>query len=229
MRLNVPRPLHGWRPFWGEVGIIVLGVLIALSAQQIVESINWNREVAGFRDSVRDELNNNLGTYPFRAKQKPCIAARLDELQRWLDGWRAGRPQRLAGPIGIPISHVIRTSVWDSRDPDTIAHMPRAEKLEYGFLYSEFANNEIHRLDERDAWMELASFDGATTLEHQDLMKLQGLIYRARLRDKRIDANAARFMKRAAKLGLEPKAAPDPAPYEPELCRRIMPTVATAG
>ena len=179
--------------------------------------------MAGFRESARDEMNSNLGTYPYRAEQKPCIKARLDELQRWLDGWRAGRPLQINGEIGIPISHVIQTSVWDGRDPDTVAHMPRDEKLEYGFLYSEFANNEIHRLDERDAWMELASFNGATQLDHQDMMKLQGLIYRARLRDQRIDANAARFMKRAAKIGLEPTAALDPAPYEPELCRRILP------
>ena len=30
MRFAVPTPLHGWRAFWGEVGIIVIGVLIAL-------------------------------------------------------------------------------------------------------------------------------------------------------------------------------------------------------
>ena len=30
MRVSMPKPLHGWREFAGEVGIIVLGVLIAL-------------------------------------------------------------------------------------------------------------------------------------------------------------------------------------------------------
>ena len=29
MHLHLPKPLHGWRAFVGEVGIIVLGVLIA--------------------------------------------------------------------------------------------------------------------------------------------------------------------------------------------------------
>ena len=91
MRSIIPTPINGWRVFWGEVGIIVLGVLIALGAQQLVEAINWRREVAGFRDAVREEVNLDLGTYPYRAKQKPCIIARLDELQRWLDGWREGR------------------------------------------------------------------------------------------------------------------------------------------
>ena len=151
MRFHQLKPLRGWREFSGEVGIIVLGVLIALGAQQLVEAFNWKREVAGFRDSVREEVNLDLGTYPYRARQKPCIAARLDELQRWLDGWRDGRGEKLLGPIGMTTSHVIRTNVWDSRDPDTFAHMPRDEKLEISFLYSEFANNEVHRLDEREA------------------------------------------------------------------------------
>ena len=207
----------------------MLGVGIALVAQQMVEAINWKREVAGFRDSIRDELGFNLGTYPYRAEQKPCIVARLDELQRWLDGWRAARPQPLTGPIGIPASLVIRTSVWDSRDPPTIAHMPRDEKLEYGFLYSEFANNEVHRLDERETWLNLASYDGATKLENSDMIRLQGLIARARLRDRRIDSNTARFMRRAAKIGLRPRAPEEPLPFEPELCRRILPALGRAG
>jgi hypothetical protein len=30
MHFHLPKPLHGWREFIGEVGIIVIGVLIAL-------------------------------------------------------------------------------------------------------------------------------------------------------------------------------------------------------
>jgi len=40
MRFHLPKPLHGWRAFIGEVAIIVLGVLIALFAQQLLQSFN---------------------------------------------------------------------------------------------------------------------------------------------------------------------------------------------
>ncbi|MBA2466286.1 MAG: hypothetical protein H0V46_01605 [Sphingomonas sp.] len=103
------------------------------------------------------------------------------------------------------------------------------EKLEYGFLYSEFANNEVHRLDERAAWIDLASFDKADRLDHRDLMQLQGLIYRARLRDRRIDGNPQRFMKRASAIGLRPNADPTWPPYEREICRRILAPAGTAA
>ncbi len=226
-RLLKLKPPHGWNAVAWELAIVTLGVLIALGAQQMVEAMQWRRDVAGFRNSVREEIALDLGSYPYRAKQKMCIRQRLDELQRWLDSWRSGRPLALTGPIGIPASRVIRTSVWESRDPGAFAHMPRAEREEYAFLYDEFANNELHRLDERDAWIEIASFDGAKVLDHQDQVRLQGLISRARLRDERIDANARRFLKRAAdKSGLHPKKAPEPPAYDLRLCRRILPAVA---
>ena len=225
-RLLKLKPPNGWSAVGWELAIVTLGVLIALGAQQLVEGMQWRRDVAGFRDSVREEIANNLGTYPFRAKQKACINRRLDELQQWLDSWRDGGPLRLTGPIGIPASRVINTSVWQSRDLGTFAHMPRAEKEEYANLYDQFANNEVHRLDERNAWIEIASFDHAKILDHQDQIRLQGLISRARLRHERLDYNAGRFLKRAAdKSGVHPKNH-EPPVYDLRLCRRILPAAA---
>jgi len=40
MHFHLPKPLHGWREFAGEVGIIVLGVLIALGLGQVAQA--WN-------------------------------------------------------------------------------------------------------------------------------------------------------------------------------------------
>ena len=40
MHFHLPKPLHGWREFAGEVGIIVIGVLIALGAEQVVETLH---------------------------------------------------------------------------------------------------------------------------------------------------------------------------------------------
>jgi hypothetical protein len=100
--------------------------------------------------------------------------------------------------------------------------MPLDEKLAYGGLYLEFANAEVHRLDERATWVELGDYDGATELDHHDLMRLQGLITRARLRLKRITGNAGRFIKRAADIGIRPVPDPTWPPPEPDICRPIL-------
>ena len=100
--------------------------------------------------------------------------------------------------------------------------MPLAERLNYSGLYGEFANNEVHRLDERAAWIELADYDGATELDHDDLMRLQGLITRARLRLLRITTNFERFVKRADEIGLKPIADPTWPTPGTETCSPIL-------
>jgi hypothetical protein len=215
-------PPHGWNVVAWDLGIITLGVLIALAAQQIADDLHWRVEARDFRQAVRAEMSGDLGTYIYRSNENHCVEARLDELQRWLDSWRAKRPLTLEGPIGIPESLVIRTNVWDGRDASTVAHMTLDEKLDYGYLYTEFANNEIHRLDERATWIALADYDGASELDHQDLMRLQGLITRARLRNYRLTTNSRRFMKRAAAMGILPRALPDFPPPDPTICHPIL-------
>jgi hypothetical protein len=37
MKIRYIKPLHGWRAFLGEVGIIVLGVLVALVVGQFAQ------------------------------------------------------------------------------------------------------------------------------------------------------------------------------------------------
>jgi hypothetical protein len=221
-RLLKLKPPHGWNAVAWELAIVTLGVLIALGAQQIVEDLHWRGEMREFRKAVRAEISWNLATYPYRTEQNRCTKARLDELQRWLDSWRAGRPLKLIAPIAAPQALIVRTTVWDSRDPETFSRIPLTEKLDYGGLYTEFANAEGHRLDERAAWVGLGDYDGATELDHQDLMRLQGLITRARLRLRRITGNSDRFIKRAADIGIRP--VPDPTWPTPEtdICRAIL-------
>lgn len=92
--MKVPSPLNGWRVFWGEVGIIVLGVLLALGAQQVVEALSWRGQVRDFRAAVDRELGENLSIYEIRLRQNDCVSRRLAEVERLLaipDGQTPGR------------------------------------------------------------------------------------------------------------------------------------------
>ena len=53
MRFLLPKPIHGWRAFSGEVGIIVIGVLIALGAQQVAERVRDRQLADQTRAAVR--------------------------------------------------------------------------------------------------------------------------------------------------------------------------------
>ena len=228
MHFHLPKPLHGWRAFVGEVGIIVVGVLIALGAEQVVEALHWRHEVGLFRNSVDYEIEFDLGTYVYRMRENACVDARLRELDLLRASSQAGHPRQLIRPIGTPSSLSLETSVWQSRDANIITHMPMQERLAIGRMYDEFANNEEHRLDERQAWLELGQFNGATHLDHADQMRLQGLINRAHYRQVRITSNGMDYLRRAAKIGLKP-IWDDLPPYDPTICKPILAPIAPGG
>jgi len=224
MDLRDLRPPRGWRAFSGELGIIVLGVFIALGADQAVRTFNQRSEMRELRAAVDKEIASGLAIYDARVAQQDCVEARLDELARWLQGWRDGKPQRLVGVISAPRSGPAGTSVWASRDPASMMAMPLDVKLAYASIYDEFANNEVQRLDERMTWLALAEFDGAESLDNASRMRLQGLITRARWRADNIISNASDVANIARDMGIESHqedffSAADLAP----LCKPILP------
>jgi hypothetical protein len=207
----------------GELGIIVLGVFIALGADQAMTTMHQRSEMRELRVAVDNEVASGLGEWDFRLAQDDCVNARLDELARWLRGWREGDPQTLGGSISAPLSGPSGTSVWESRDPAVMTQMPLDVKLAYSSIYDEFANNEVQRLDERMTWLALAEFDGAETLDNSSQMRLQGLITRARWRADNITRNGARAKKVARNMGIEPKLDPYPTDIFTPLCTPILP------
>lgn len=61
MHVHLPKPLHGWREFIGEVGIIVLGVLIALSFEQLIDAWQWREKIRRAEAAMRVELSRDDG------------------------------------------------------------------------------------------------------------------------------------------------------------------------
>jgi hypothetical protein len=60
MHFHLPKPLHGWREFAGEVGNIVVGVLIALGAEQVVQELHWHNAVSTQREALHAEIRGDL-------------------------------------------------------------------------------------------------------------------------------------------------------------------------
>ena len=95
--MKVSTPLNGWRPFAGEVGVIVFGVLLALGAQQLVEAWQVRQDVRAFRETIDREIGFTLHTQDVRYVQIDCDLRRVAEVNAWLVNSRSGAP-RSAGP-----------------------------------------------------------------------------------------------------------------------------------
>ena len=158
---HIPKPLHGWREFIGEVGIIVLGVLIALGAEQLVSNIDWRRKVAETRAAVGLEVADNLGKLHARIALSHCIDQRLDALAVIVD--RAAKSKFLP-PLATPIAPGNRswsTGVWNSAlNSQSAAHFSAEQLRGYSRVYQ--ITDRISELEPKDeaAWTTLFELAG---------------------------------------------------------------------
>ena len=88
MHFHLPKPLHGWREFVGEVGIIVVGVLIALGAEQVVETVHMHRQAADANRRIRAEIGDASALEIERVAIGPCLTQRIGQIA---EGLASGR------------------------------------------------------------------------------------------------------------------------------------------
>jgi hypothetical protein len=90
MHVHLPKPLHGWRAFVGEVGIIVVGVLIALGAEQFVEDWHWRESARQASHAIQLELAAQQVDAMERLAVQPCLTGQLKALAMRLSTFRGG-------------------------------------------------------------------------------------------------------------------------------------------
>lgn len=84
MHFHLPKPLHGWREFVGEVGIIVIGVLLALGAESLIEQWHWKEKGEISTEAFKAELENAGKFWDERVRIQPCQKQRIRELSEQL-------------------------------------------------------------------------------------------------------------------------------------------------
>jgi len=217
MHVHLPKPLHGWRAFVGEVGIIVVGVLIALGAEQLVELVHQRNEAAEANDIIRGELAFNLGRLQSRSQIRSCIDARLLEIERLLD--RAGAQSKLEQPIwiGRPQYWTLQTSRWEAESQaGHAALIDRRELAEYGFIYALMRDTENEMMLEQTDWAKLRMLERLHSLDEPTLADLNGAVQDARYRAWRVALISSEISTGGRELKLA--AIPNSSPASHSVC-----------
>ncbi|MEQ7872414.1 hypothetical protein ABDK56_00190 [Sphingomonas sp. ASV193] len=153
MRVRAPRPLHGWRGFAGEVGIIVLGVMIALAANSIYDDWHWRQVLADERQALNDEVAANYGAEMVRVAQQGCIDRRLADLARVFERQRSGQALGIFAPIGRPTTFTGGEGALQMAMADeSLTHMPLTEKQAYFEVSYNYQLFRTAATEERSAW-----------------------------------------------------------------------------
>ncbi len=212
MDVHKPKPVHGWRAFAGEVAIIVLGVLIAIGAEQSVEALHWQSKVGADRREIMSEVRDNAGYYAFRAAAAGCVVRRLDELNRVAESVARRQPVPPIKLIGLHIGHLINDNAFEAaRAEQVLAHFPRREVGSLSVLYAQQADIKSWVVDEEVVWPTLAMLEGnPNRLGPADISQVRNALQQARNLEFLIDVNARTQLDLSEKLGVRTPA-PDPA------------------
>lgn len=82
MDIHLPKVPHSLRELAKEIAIIVLGVLIALFFEQMVQDWEWRQKVRAADRAMREELLNDDGPEIYvDAAIHPCIVSRLNAIR----------------------------------------------------------------------------------------------------------------------------------------------------
>jgi hypothetical protein len=156
-----------WREFVGEVGIIVLGVLIALGAEQVIETIHARERISATRAALNSELSRDLAAFESRINQRRCITPRIEELDRWARAMSAGQPLKLKKEIAPPRYFSINATVWQASDSE-VGQMPVEAKLNYANIYAVMRLLDEVMRNEQDAWDSVSGYEDNKDLTREE-------------------------------------------------------------
>jgi hypothetical protein len=219
VHIHLPKPLHGWRAFAGEVGIIVIGVLMALGAEQLVQWIHGREDVAQLRAALNGELADDRARWEYMSAADACTLRRLDALNNWVATAPSSARLSNAFPI-VPLN--LHSSSWDvAKTSAATARMPLRERLTYASLYAALENwRELLRNEVTNTQMIASLFDTADQPENR--RQIPALLSRARNLVRFRQASSEYIIKRFEELGVSPDTSTLIGATDPkELCKPL--------
>lgn len=220
MHLHLPKPLHGWRALAGEVGIIVIGVIIALAFEQAVERIRWNRQVSAARIGIHREMAFDLADFADRLRVAPCLDRDLAEAKRRIDIAAAtGSTPSSALGADSPGRLLLVGDYEAQQSAQILVHFPAEELSGMGRWYDQA--HDLQRWDEQEdlIWTDLGLLAPASTkLGPVDLALLRRDLVTANEFEILTVINARREIERAKALGVAPS--PSRQDYVQRLCKQ---------
>lgn len=138
VEIHKPKPIHSWREFFKEVGTIVLGVCIALLAEQAVDWWHWRNQVADARASIRNELAlDSFYALDWRVRGQ-CFDRQLDAVEARLGATKDGDQAPLLKTRFFTSFLPWVAGAWSSAVASNVLnHMPLEERNTYAGIYAE--------------------------------------------------------------------------------------------
>lgn len=177
------RPPQGWAALRWEVGVVFVGIVLALIAQQIVDSIYWRGQAARAKHNIEEELLDHERDAYERRAVTPCLK---DQLVRLAARLKDGRRQWTAMPMIVypsgvgnvankvtPTAYRAPTKLWideafkTAQSTGALNHLPNLLVADYSGIYRRSRRSiEIQDIEEEAAnRLSALAVDGEISLD----------------------------------------------------------------
>jgi hypothetical protein len=195
-----------WRQFAREVGIVVLGVALALGAEQIAHAVDDAGKADETRAIAMRELGAGFGNAQIRLRAQACTLRRIDEIAALI----TNDPQSSFNTprwIGRPPFAEFVSAGWDAASQaGRTALLGDDERTHLGGAY-----DSLHRLDgleqqEQATWALLRQLEGAPKLDPMMLASVRPALQQARLLAWQARVAIVQGFGKARKAGVSPQS-----------------------
>ncbi len=157
MHIHKPKPVKALGEFLSEIGVIVVGILIALGLEQAIETLHWSHQVELQKQALKAEIQDNAVYFYERLAVHDCMAARLDAVAAALarpdPHWKAPAFTERNGQKLLVYPHPWRgwgSEAWQNALVSGVAgHMQPDDVLAYTPVYSDI--RDMHDMGNREA------------------------------------------------------------------------------
>jgi hypothetical protein len=201
MDIHKPKAAHSPREFLIEIGTIVVGILIALSLEQLVDTLRERHAIAEAREAVRGELVANLAGMRRRERAQACLNRRLDELGKVLEAAKVRKSYATPKWVGRPNISQTVSQRWDAASQSGRASLfPNGEQADYAAFYYNTHVYEEMQTREQETWAALRGMEGTGAWTSSDLHDFSQALSRARYENWRMGLVVFRAQETATKL-----------------------------
>lgn len=204
MALRKSKAILSWRELLYEVGIIVLGVLIAVGFGQVVEQLRWMSDVRAAHISLADEMGRANQGFAFRAAAGDCIDRRLDALSSVIETVARHEPVARIASALPDVGNAYYNNIWEAyRASQTLTHFDAKELNTLSGYYFQLDSVQRDVISEAEAWGVLRVLEGdPARLGPVDIAGLRIALHHARFQNRLITDISGLELSYARSLGM---------------------------
>jgi hypothetical protein len=158
MDIHKPKPIHSLRELASEIGVIVIGILIALGLEQVIETLHTRHQTEIAQQAVDREVRFNLAKANRELDMRECMERQMAALSDAIGKGDQAHVRRVLGAASVVGPFPWTDAAWRAAiDSGAADHFDPARRHDYWLLYGTVNASDRAQDQYWDAYAQLRS------------------------------------------------------------------------